>query len=171
MTLPLHHSVTGCGGGAVVCVFLWNISDGQAFSVTHSYYYCVASWGKGPGALNPMHLVLTWVRCRYRRDGEIVFSLRSAGDGAPGARGAAAGVLARDAQRHAGPEDGEHASPDEVREGIRSVAEELGSPPERLLMVDYQQRVVDDEELPDLTDVFAAFGTWKRARRESSTAA
>ena len=96
---------------------------------------------------------------------------KSAGDGAPGARGAAAGVLARDAQRHAGPEDGEHASPDEVREGIRSVAEELGSPPERLLMVDYQQRVVDDEELPDLTDVFAAFGTWKRARREASTAA
>ena len=38
-------------------------------------------------------------------------------------------------------------------------------------MVDYQQRVVDDEELPDLTDVFAAFGTWKRARREASTAA
>jgi hypothetical protein len=95
---------------------------------------------------------------------------RPEGDGAPGARGAAAGVLARDAQRHAIADDGDHASADDVCEGIRIVEEELGSPPERLLMVDYQQRVEDDEELPDLTDVFAAFGTWKRARREAAAA-
>jgi hypothetical protein len=34
--------------------------------------------------------------------------------------------------------------------------------------VDYQQRVADDDELPDLTEVFAAFGSWKRARREAA---
>ena len=93
---------------------------------------------------------------------------REEGDGAPGARGAAAGVFARDAQRVVA--DGDLASPDDVREGIRAVAEELGSPPERLLMVDYQQRAADDADLPDLTDVFAAFGTWKRARREAAAA-
>jgi hypothetical protein len=90
---------------------------------------------------------------------------RDAGDGSPGARGAAAGVFAREAQRDDG---GEHAPPDVVRAGIRTVARELGSPPERLLMVDYQQRAASDEDLPDLTDVFAAFGTWKRARREAA---
>jgi hypothetical protein len=94
---------------------------------------------------------------------------REEGDGAPGARGAAAGVFAREAQR--ADTDGELASPDDVREGIRAVAAELGSPPERLLMVDYQQRAASDEELPGLTDVFAAFGTWKRARREAAVAA
>ena len=95
---------------------------------------------------------------------------RAEGDGTPGARGAAAGVLARDAQRHAGADEIDEASPDAVREGIRTVASELGAPPERLLMVDYQQRAVDDAELPDLTAVFAAFGTWKRARREAAAA-
>jgi hypothetical protein len=94
---------------------------------------------------------------------------RDAGDGAPGARGAAAGVFAREAQR--GDDTDEHASPDDVCEGIRTVARELGSPPERLLMVDYQQRAASDTGLPALTDVFAAFGTWKRARREAAAAA
>ena len=92
---------------------------------------------------------------------------REAGDGAPGARGAAAGVFAREAQRARDPEADE-ASPKLVIEGIRTVAAELGSPPERLLMVDYQQRSVEDEDLPDLTEVFAAFGSWKRARREAA---
>jgi hypothetical protein len=94
---------------------------------------------------------------------------REEGDGAPGARGAAAGVFAREAQRR-DTSEGEHASPDDVRAGIRTVADELGARPERLLMVDYQQRVADDADLPDLTDVFAAFGTWKRARREAAAA-
>ncbi|MBV9213411.1 MAG: hypothetical protein JOZ25_07165 [Actinobacteria bacterium] len=92
---------------------------------------------------------------------------RGEDDGAPGARGAAAGVLARDAQRHL-PDDIVDASPEAVCEGIRTVARELGAPPERLLMVDYQQRAAENADLPDLSAVFAAFGTWKRARREAA---
>ena len=106
-------------------------------------------------------------RCPHCRLMIGVGRARSEGDGAPGARGAAAGVFAREAQRADSDSD---VSPDEVREGIRTVAAEMGSPPERLLMVDYQQRAAADEDLPDLTDVFAAFGTWKRARREAAAA-
>jgi hypothetical protein len=93
---------------------------------------------------------------------------KAAGDGAPGARGAAAGVLAREAHRQADPDD--HASAEAVRAGIRAVARELGAAPERLPMVDYQQRAVGDPDLPDLTDVFATFGSWKKARREAAAA-
>lgn len=82
----------------------------------------------------------------------------------PGARGSAAGVFAHQAKR----EDGDNVSQDEVREAIRRVAEELGSRPERLLMVDYQQRATGDDSLPTLSDVFSAFGSWKRARREAA---
>jgi hypothetical protein len=35
-------------------------------------------------------------------------------------------------------------------------------------MVDYQQRVEVSDDLPRLEDVFAAFGSWKRARREAA---
>ena len=38
-------------------------------------------------------------------------------------------------------------------------------------MVDYQQRASDDEELPSLSEVFAAFGSWKRARRAAAESA
>ena len=107
------------------------------------------------------------VRCPHCRLLIGAGRARDAGDGAPGARGAAAGVFARDAQR-ARDDAGGDVSADEVVEGIRSVAEELGSPPERLLMVDYQQRAAEDESLPDLTDVFAAFGSWKTARRKAA---
>jgi hypothetical protein len=55
-----------------------------------------------------------------------------------------------------------------VRRGIRDVAEESGQRPERLLMVDYQQRAADDDALPALSDVFAAYGSWKRARRAAA---
>jgi hypothetical protein len=48
------------------------------------------------------------------------------------------------------------------------VAEDTGQRPERLLMVDYQQRAADDDELPALSDVFAAYGSWKRARRAAA---
>jgi hypothetical protein len=48
------------------------------------------------------------------------------------------------------------------------VAEEAGQRPERLLMVDYQQRASDDTSLPGLSDVFAAYGSWKRARRAAA---
>jgi hypothetical protein len=82
----------------------------------------------------------------------------------PGARGSAAGVFAHQAKR----EDGDDVSQDVIREAIRRVAEELGSRPERLLMVDYQQRASADDSLPTLSDVFSAFGSWKRARREAA---
>jgi hypothetical protein len=84
----------------------------------------------------------------------------------PGARGTAAGVFAQQA-KHAD-EGGEHASPEDVQEAIRNVAARLGFQPERLLMVDYQQEAATDEALPSLTDVFACFGSWKRARREAA---
>ena len=84
----------------------------------------------------------------------------------PGARGSAAGVFAHQAKRE--DDDGEGASPDQVRAAICSVAEDLGCRPERLLMVDYQQRASGDDQLPSLSEVFSAFGSWKRARREAA---
>jgi HNH endonuclease len=89
---------------------------------------------------------------------------RPTSEASPGARGSAAGVFAHQAKR----EDGDNVSQDEIREAIRRVAEELGSRPERLLMVDYQQRASGDDSLPTLSDVFSAFGSWKRARREAA---
>jgi hypothetical protein len=86
----------------------------------------------------------------------------------PGARGSAAGVFAHEAKRAGG--DGE-ATKAEVRTAIRRVAEAGGQRPERLLMVDYQQRAADDDELPSLSDVFAAYGSWKRARRAAAESA
>jgi hypothetical protein len=83
----------------------------------------------------------------------------------PGARGSAAGVFAHEAKRAGGEAT---SSKEEVCSAIREVAEEVGSRPERLLMVDYQQRVSDDDSLPPLSDVFAAFGSWKRARRAAA---
>ena len=82
----------------------------------------------------------------------------------PGARGSAAGVFAHQAKR----EDGDNVSQEDVRAAIRRVAEQLGARPERLLMVDYQQRASADDSLPSLSDVFSAFGSWKRARREAA---
>lgn len=89
---------------------------------------------------------------------------RPTAEASPGARGSAAGVFAHQAKR----EDGDGVSQDEVRDAIRRVAEELGSRPERLLMVDYQQKASTDDSLPTLSDVFSAFGSWKRARREAA---
>jgi hypothetical protein len=86
----------------------------------------------------------------------------------PGARGSAAGVFAHEAKRAGGDTD---ASKGEVRAAIRRVAEEAGKRPERLLMVDYQQRASDDGSLPGLGDVFAAYGSWKRARRAAAETA
>ncbi len=88
-------------------------------------------------------------------------------DANPGARGTAAGVFAHRAKR----DDKDSASAEEVCEAIRTVARELGARPERLLMVDYQQHASTDPSLPELSDVFAAYGSWKRARREAATAA
>ena len=88
-------------------------------------------------------------------------------DASPGARGTAAGVFAHRAKR----DDKDPASAEDVCAAIRTVAEELGSRPERLLMVDYQQHASGDPSLPELSDVFAVFGSWKRARREAAAAA
>jgi hypothetical protein len=84
----------------------------------------------------------------------------------PGARGSAAGVFAHEAKRATGEQE---STPEEVRTAICTVAEALGSRPERLLMVDYQQRASDDTSLPALADVFAAYGSWKRARRAAAS--
>ena len=88
-------------------------------------------------------------------------------DANPGARGTAAGVFAHRARR----DDRDPASPEEVCEAIRTVARELGARPERLLMVDYQQHTSGDPSLPELGDVFQAYGSWKRARREAAATA
>lgn len=90
---------------------------------------------------------------------------RAEPSGDPGAKGTAAGVFSRQAKR----DDGEvGSSPGAVIQAIRQVAGELGERPERLLMVDYQQRAATDSEIPPLRDVFAAFGSWKRARRQAA---
>jgi hypothetical protein len=86
----------------------------------------------------------------------------------PGARGSAAGVFAHEAKRAGGDTD---MSKEDVRKAIRRVAEDSGQRPERLLMVDYQQRASDDDALPALSDVFAAYGSWKRARRAAAESA
>ena len=83
----------------------------------------------------------------------------------PGARGSAAGVFAHEAKRSGNDVD---SSADEICSGIRRVADDLGARPERLLMVDYQQRASEDDSLPPLSDVFAAYGSWKRARQAAA---
>jgi len=82
--------------------------------------------------------------------------------GEPGTKGAAAGVLSRQARRDS---TDEVAAEDDVLDAICRVADDLGTRPERLLMVDYQQRADSDVELPPLRAVFAHFRSWKRARR------
>jgi hypothetical protein len=84
----------------------------------------------------------------------------------PGTKGTAAGVFSRQAKREGEATD---FSPGEVLEAIRDAARELGEPPERLLMVDYQQVAAANADLPQLSDVFAAFGSWKGARREAAS--
>ena len=84
----------------------------------------------------------------------------------PGARGSAAGVFAQQAKRS----DSDHdVSETDVCSAIRKVATATGARPERLLMVDYQQTAADDRSLPPLSDVFAAFGSWKLARRAAAS--
>ena len=84
----------------------------------------------------------------------------------PGSKGTAAGVFSRQAKREGEATD---FTPDEVLEGIREAARQLGEPPERLLMVDYQQIAAASHDFPQLKDVFAAFGSWKGARREAAS--
>jgi hypothetical protein len=112
----------------------------------------------------------TPLRCPHCRLMVGAGRARSSPSEEPGARGSAAGVFAHEARRSGsgdGDQDGQ-ASADEVRDGIRRAAAAIGARPERLLMVDYQQQAVDGS-LPPLSDVFAAFGTWKRARRAAAS--
>jgi hypothetical protein len=86
----------------------------------------------------------------------------------PGARGSAAGVFAHEAKRSGTQRTVSKAV---VCRAIRAVAERVGARPERLLMVDYQQQALGDEKLPGLDQVFAAYGSWKRARRAAAGSA
>ena len=95
---------------------------------------------------------------------------RSEPSGKPGTKGTAAGVFSRRAKRHEDNGHGEPKSPEEVLHAIRTVAGTVGERPERLLMVDYQQLAVLDPGIPSLSDVFAAFGSWKSARRRAAEA-
>jgi hypothetical protein len=134
-------------------------------STTEAEAYCphcfllVETGVQGPWPAQP-------TRCRHCRLMIGPGRARPTAEANPGARGTAAGVFAQQA-KHAD-EGGEHASAEDVQEAIRDVAARLGFQPERLLMVDYQQEAATDESLPTLTDVFACFGSWKRARREAA---
>ena len=106
------------------------------------------------------------LRCPHCRLLVGVGRARPTAEAEPGARGSAAGVFAHEARRaRQGAGD---ISRDEVCRAIRNVAKDLGARPERLLMVDYQQRATADEGLPELSDIFAVFGSWKRARRAAA---
>lgn len=105
------------------------------------------------------------VRCPHCRLLVGTGRARPTAEADPGARGSAAGVFAHEAKRAGGERT---SSKSDVRKAIREVAEEVGSRPERLLMVDYQQRASDDDSLPPLSDVFGAYGSWKRARRAAA---
>jgi hypothetical protein len=102
------------------------------------------------------------MRCPHCRLLIGVGRARSEPSDEPGTKGAAAGVLSRQARRD---DNEEGVGEDEVLAAIRAVAAELGTRPERLLMVDYQQRADADREIPPLRDVFAHFKSWKQARR------
>jgi hypothetical protein len=93
---------------------------------------------------------------------------RSEPSAEPGARGSAAGVFAHEAKRSGPARTVSNAA---VCRAIRDVAKTVGARPERLLMVDYQQQASGDEKLPGLDQIFAAYGSWKRARRAAATSA
>jgi len=85
-------------------------------------------------------------------------------DANPGARGTAAGVFAHRARRN----DKDPASAEEVCEAIRNVGAEPRPRPQRPLDGAYPEQPSPDPSLPELSDVFAAFGSWKRARRQAA---
>ena len=88
----------------------------------------------------------------------------------PGARGSAAGVFAHEAKRSG--RRRAHATKEDVCKAIRDVAEAVGlaarAPPDgRLPAARLRRRAA----CPSLSDVFAAYGSWKRARRAAANAA
>ena len=85
----------------------------------------------------------------------------TAEDGDARSRGSAAGVLANAARR----EHSEAAEdPIAVLRVLCQVADRLGTPVERLRMLDYQEEAERGAEQPSLATVLATFGTWKAAR-------
>jgi hypothetical protein len=110
-------------------------------------------WPPAPVRCPHCRLLIGAGRCQAEPSGE------------PGAKGTAAGIFSRRAKRDDSEVD---SSPDRVLEAIRHVAEEIDERPERLLMVDYQQFAAADGDIPPLRDVFAAFGSWKNARRQAA---
>ena len=131
--------------------------DGEAYC-PHCYLL-VESGVSGPWPIAP-------ARCPHCRLMIGPGRARPTADGVPGARGAAAGVMAERA-RHVSTEP-DH-SEDEICAAIRAVAHDTSVPPERLLMVDYQQHAIRDDSLPQLHEILGLFGSWKRARREAAS--
>lgn len=121
-------------------------------------YLLVESAAEGPWPAMP-------TRCPHCRLMIGPGRARPTSDGVPGARGAAAGVMAERARHVTDAPDHSH---DEVCEAIRLVAGNTDVAPERLLMVDYQQQAVRDPALPQLHEVLGLYGSWKRARREAA---
>ncbi|MDQ3644693.1 MAG: hypothetical protein M3356_04200 [Actinomycetota bacterium] len=111
------------------------------------------------------------VRCAHCQLLIGVGRSRTAPSGEPGTKGTAAGVFSRRAKRQGEEDDDPPRSSNEVLDGIRAVAGIIGERPERLLMVDYQQLALLDPQIPPLSDVFAAFGSWKSARKHAAEAA
>ncbi len=108
------------------------------------------------------------LQCHYCRLLVGAGRARSEPSAEPGARGSAAGVFAHEAKRAATIRP---VSADKVCRAIRRVAKLVDARPERLLMVDYQQQAATTEDLPGLDQVFAAFGSWKSARRAAAGSA
>jgi hypothetical protein len=123
--------------------------------------HCHLLMQKGVGAPWPKEPL----RCPHCRLLVGAGRARSEPSAEPGARGSAAGVFAHEAKR-SGPE--RTVSGEAVCRAIRRVAKEVGARPERLLMVDYQQHASGNAKLPGLDQIFAAYGSWKRARRAAA---
>ncbi len=78
-------------------------------------------------------------------------------------RSSAAGAALNAARRHAA----DPIDPDAVTEAIRACARELGVAPQRLRMLDYQDRCVGSTR-PTLAQIVATSGSWKAACRRSA---
>lgn len=82
-------------------------------------------------------------------------------DGTPGASGSAAGLLASAARREA-------AAPvcaDAIDDALRLAARLVGTPVQRLRMIDYQRVSAANPALPALASILEQRGSWKGARR------
>lgn len=104
------------------------------------------------------------MRCPHCRLTIAVGRSRDDVDGTAGASGSAAGLLAS-AARRAGPGDGEPVSDAAIDEALQFAADEVGTPVQRLRMIDYQRVSTDHPSMPGLAAILDERGSWKRARR------